>query len=258
MSVNLTWLRAGCSNEPFPSPNSALKHPNGLLAAGGDLHPQRLLRAYRQGIFPWYSADEPILWWSPNPRAVLRIGHLHRSRSLVRAWKRGDFAVTTDRAFRPVLQCCSREDCSDGVWLTAEMRNAYTLLHQLGHAHSVEIWRNGALIGGIYGLLLGRVFFGESMFSKATNASKFALIALEEILLTRGVVLLDGQVHSPHLMRMGFELWPRPVFLQTLHSCSEPPLIDSGPKDSQTRTAAWAVPASCPQSTNHLPASVST
>lgn len=248
--MQLTWLTPGRPYESFPEPASALAHPNGLLAAGGDLQPERLLRAYCRGIFPWFSENEPILWWSPNPRAVMRVGHLHRSRSLRRAWNRSDFAVSVNRAFNDVLLQCSRMDTSDGVWLTAEMQSAYAEMHALGHAHSIEIWREGQLIGGIYGLLIGAVFFGESMFSIATNGSKFALIALEEILIRRGVKLLDGQVQSPHLTRMGFELWRRDDFLAFLADHSP---NDLHPGPSHPSITFLSIPDCCPQSMLHLP-----
>ncbi|MEN8720917.1 MAG: leucyl/phenylalanyl-tRNA--protein transferase [Oceanococcaceae bacterium] len=237
----LTWLAAGQPNQPFPPARTALAHPNGLLAAGGDLHPRRVLAAYRQGIFPWFGEGEPVLWWSPHPRAVVPVGQLHRSRSLQRAWRRADFAVSSNQAFTKVLEHCARIGRGDGVWLTADMRDAYAELHQLGHAHSVEIWRAGMLIGGIYGLRLGRVFFGESMFSHATNGSKLALIALEECLRAQGVQLLDGQVASPHLLRMGFQLWPRDAFLNALDALVD---ISSPP-------APWQLAAGLPAGTEH-------
>jgi len=243
----LQWLDPHDVSQPFPDPETALTYPNGLLAAGGNLHPQRLITAYSQGIFPWYGVDEPILWWSPNPRAVLRVGHLHRSRSLRRAWNRADFACTTDKAFDQVLQACSRVDTDDGVWLGTDMQAAYSELHRLGIAHSVEVWRDGALIGGIYGVLLGRVFFGESMFSHATNGSKIAIWALDRTLEEHGVVLLDGQVGSPHLLRLGFELWPRGDFSAALRSlCTQ---------DSEPSVVPWELAAGSTGSADHLPTS---
>lgn len=244
-SARLPWLDPHDPGQPFPPLESAFTQPNGLLAAGGDLHPQRLLLAYSQGIFPWYGADEPILWWSPQPRAVLRVGHLHRSRSLRRAWKRADFGCTTDRAFATVLRACSRSDSDDGVWLGPEMQAAYAELHRLGAAHSVEVWREGSLIGGVYGLLLGRVFFAESMFSHASNGSKLALCALENALAARGAALIDGQVRSPHLMRLGFELWPRENFGQALQT-----LCRTAPEDD----TSWKLPTESAACTAHIPA----
>ncbi len=245
-SAELQWLDPHNLTQPFPDPETALTHPNGLLAAGGNLHPQRLITAYQQGIFPWYGVGEPILWWSPNPRAVLRVGHLHRSRSLQRTWKRGDFACTTNTAFKQVLRACSRQDIQDGVWLGPAMQAAYTELHLIGVAHSVEVWRNGHLIGGIYGVLLGRVFFGESMFSHAADGSKIALWALEATLQKRGVVLLDGQVASPHLLRLGFELWPREDFTGALRLlCRSAPTSIEQP---------WELAPDCQGSAAHMPA----
>ncbi len=241
----LQWLDPHDVSQPFPAPEAALAYPNGLLAAGGNLHPHRLISAYRQGIFPWYGADEPILWWSPNPRAVLRVGKLHRSRSLRRAWNRADFACTTNRAFSRVLQACSRMDTDDGVWLGPDMQAAYSELHRRGLAHSVEVWRNRELIGGIYGVLLGRVFFGESMFSRATNGSKMALWALESTLQEQGVVLLDGQVGSPHLLRLGFELWPREHFTEALHSLC--------PQGTDSPSRAWELAAASAGTPTHFP-----
>lgn len=244
-AAELQWLDPHDHSQPFPDPATAFDHPNGLLAAGGNLHPHRLINAYRQGIFPWYGVDEPILWWSPNPRAVLRVGHLHRSRSMRRAWNRADFACTTNQAFCEVLSACSRMDTEEGVWLGSDMQAAYTELHLIGVAHSVEVWRSGELIGGIYGVLLGKVFFGESMFSHATNGSKFALCALEDTLAHRGALLLDGQVASPHLMRLGFELWPRENFTDTLETLCR--------SDFTETENQWELPHSSRGAPTHAP-----
>lgn len=239
----LVWLDARNREQPFPDPRQALRQPNGLLAAGGDLSAERLLNAYRHGIFPWYSPGEPILWWSPDPRAVLSVGQLHRSRSLHKAWKRQDFACTLNADWHGVLRGCSRIGSREGVWLGTAMQRAYTELHQLGRAHSLEIWRHGRLIGGLYGLSMGGIFFAESMFSRESNASKLALWALDALLQSRGLALLDGQVASPHLMRMGFTLWPREVFLGSL-----PSLLAAAES-----AEAWSIPADLGGDPAHLP-----
>ncbi|MGH8457191.1 MAG: leucyl/phenylalanyl-tRNA--protein transferase, partial [Stenotrophobium sp.] len=174
--IRLHWLDPRDPNQPFPPTHLAMRDPSGLLAIGGDLSSTRLLRAYAQGIFPWYNPDEPILWWCPDPRAVLRPENLRITRSLSKSIRRADYAVTLDRAFVQVIEACAgTRRGSRGTWLGADMKAAYTRLHEQGHCHSVEVWREGALIGGLYGLSLGRAFFGESMFSRADDASKIAL-----------------------------------------------------------------------------------
>ena len=188
----------------FPPADQALVDPPGLLAAGGDLSPSRLVDAYRHGIFPWYSEDQPILWWSPAPRCVIYPENIHLSRRLRRHFNQGGFTLTADRAFDRVIKACSepRRD-HDGTWITDEMRAAYSRLHQLGIAHSVEVWTGEELSGGIYGLALGQVFFGESMFSHRQDASKVALVALCRQLQQWSFTLLDCQVSNPHLVSMG-------------------------------------------------------
>ncbi len=212
---------------PFPPAEAALREPDGLLAIGGDLHPQRLLRAYRAGIFPWYGEGQPILWWSPDPRAVLFPERVHVSRSVRRRLRRGRFRVTADRDFAAVIEACATvpRRGQDGTWITPEMAAAYRRLHALGHAHSVEVWdEGGALAGGLYGVAIGRVFFGESMFSRRSDASKVALVALCRALSSWGYGLVDCQVASPHLMRMGAELLPRRRFLDLLERlCPQAP-----------------------------------
>lgn len=189
---------------PFPPTSTALEHPPGLLAVGGDLTPKRLVNAYRHGIFPWYSDDQPILWWSPAPRCVLFPGSVHVSRRLRRRYNQGNFTLTADRAFDAVIEACMEPRADqDGTWITNEMKEAYVLLHELGVAHSVEVQIDNQLAGGIYGLALGRVFFGESMFSKRKDASKIALVALCRQLQRWGFTLLDCQVANPHLLSMG-------------------------------------------------------
>jgi leucyl/phenylalanyl-tRNA--protein transferase len=189
---------------PFPPTGQALDNPQGLLALGGDLSPVRLINAYRQGIFPWYAEDQPILWWSPAPRCVIYPRDVHISRRLRRRYNQGRFRLSADQSFAAVIDACAgpRSD-HEGTWITIEMQSAYRRLHEMGIAHSVEVNMDGELAGGIYGVALGRVFFGESMFSKRTDASKIALVALCKQLHRWGFKLLDCQVCNPHLVRMG-------------------------------------------------------
>lgn len=220
----LTWLER---DDPFPPPSAALKDPNGLLCAGADLSRSRLLEAYRRGIFPWYSGDEPILWWSPDPRMVLFCDELKVSRSLAKSVRNKGFEVTLDRAFEAVLKgCAAPRPGARGTWLKREMREAYLGLHRAGHAHSVETWKDGALVGGLYGVALGRMFYGESMFSRATDASKVALVVLVAELRARGFPLVDCQQRTPLLASLGAREIPRAEFLQRvagLVNYPEPP-----------------------------------
>ncbi len=220
--LRLQWLDPRNPREPFPPVENALRDPNGLLAIGGDLSVHRLLRAYAQGVFPWFNPDEPILWWAPDPRAVLYCDRLHVSRSLRRSLRRVDYAVSLDRAFDQVITACS-ERRAGGTWLGGAMQLAYLELFRRGHAHSVEVWRDGRLIGGLYGVVLGRMFFGESMFSRATDGSKIALYYLCRQLLAWGMPLLDCQVGSSHLQRMGAEFLPRERFQQQLQQAATGP-----------------------------------
>jgi leucyl/phenylalanyl-tRNA--protein transferase len=215
----LPWLDQ--ESHDFPDPSTALREPNGLLAAGGDLHPERLLRAYQQGIFPWYSRDQPLLWWSPDPRMVLRPERLHISRSLQKVLRRGAFRVTSDQAFSAVIHRCAgpRRGSAD-TWLLPDMRAAYEHLHRLGYAHSVEVWRDDTLVGGLYGVALPGVFFGESMFSLVSDASKVALVSLCRMLPCSGYRLLDCQIASAHLQSLGAELLPRSQFFAQLPALS--------------------------------------
>ncbi|HJS38776.1 MAG TPA: leucyl/phenylalanyl-tRNA--protein transferase [Burkholderiales bacterium] len=212
----LTWLGPA---DPFPPVERALRNPNGLLAAGADLSSARLLAAYRRGIFPWYSGDEPILWWSPDPRMVLYVAELKVSRSLAKNVRNKGFEVRVDTAFGEVLEGCAgpRADGA-GTWLGDEMRAAYARLHREGHAHSFETWRDGALVGGLYGVAVGRMFFGESMFSRAADASKVALVALARELGRRAWPLIDCQVRTPLLARLGAREIPRRSFLRELEA----------------------------------------
>lgn len=189
---------------PFPATMDALESPNGLLAWGGDLHPQRLLNAYRQGIFPWYSVGQPVLWWSPAPRCVIFSGQVHLARRTRRRYNSGFYSLSADTAFQAVIDACAEPRSYEaGTWITREMREAYIRLHDSGFAHSIEVWRDGALCGGIYGVAIGSVFFGESMFSRGPDASKIALVALCRLLNGWGFELMDCQVGNPHLFRMG-------------------------------------------------------
>jgi leucyl/phenylalanyl-tRNA--protein transferase len=206
----IPWLDA---DTPFPPPSRALAEPNGLLAAGGDLSVGRLLDAYRRGIFPWYSAGQPVLWWSPDPRMVLVPADFRISRSLRKRLRRRDYEVRVDRCFHEVVAGCAEpRDGQAGTWITAEMAQAYGALHRLGHAHSVEVWLDGALAGGLYGVALGRMFYGESMFSRATDASKVALAHLARQLERWRFGLIDCQMHTAHLATLGARGMPRARF----------------------------------------------
>ena len=200
----------------FPAPEKA--GPDGLLAIGGDLSSARLLLAYKLGIFPWYSEGQPILWWSPDPRLVLEPDKFHISRRLGRILKQGTFKATFDRAFEPVIRACASVPRAgqDGTWITAEMQQAYIRLHEEGFAHSVESWLDGELVGGIYGVSLGKCFFGESMFSYKSNASKAALAVLIQRLKVWDFSMLDAQVTTHHLLSLGAKEMPRSVFLKRL------------------------------------------
>ncbi|MEN6484030.1 MAG: leucyl/phenylalanyl-tRNA--protein transferase [Syntrophobacteraceae bacterium] len=200
----------------FPSPHYA--EPDGLLAVGGDLSPQRLLVAYALGIFPWYSDYTPILWWSPHPRLVLFPDEFRISASLRRVVKKKAFTVTVDRCFREVMQECAQvpRRYGEGTWITEEMLDAYCRLHRLGYAHSVESWQAGELVGGLYGVALGRAFFGESMFMRKTDASKVALVHLVYLLRRFGFEFVDCQVTTAHLQRFGAREIPREDFLGIL------------------------------------------
>jgi leucyl/phenylalanyl-tRNA---protein transferase len=200
-------------------------HSSGLLAIGGDLSPARLLEAYCHGIFPWYSENEPILWWSPDPRLILQLDGFKISRSLRKTLKREVFRVTFDQAFSQVIEACASvaREGEPGTWITAEMRQAYERLHTLGYAHSVETWLNRELAGGLYGVSLGKAFFGESMFHRRTDASKVALAALVERLKSWEFHFIDAQMTTEHLMRLGATEVPRRVFLKHLGDALDSP-----------------------------------
>jgi len=210
---------------PFPSPDSALRDPDGLLAFGGDLSPPRLLNAYRHGIFPWYSDGQPILWWSPDPRMVFRTDGVRLSSRFRRTLARSHWTVRADTAFADVVDTCARipRPGQRGTWITAEMREAYVALHRLGHAHSVEVFDDGRLVGGIYGVAIGRMFFGESMFSGESGGSKVALGGLAMRLVTWGWPLIDAQVENDHLVSLGAESRPRREFLQQVAQLTASP-----------------------------------
>ena len=202
-------------HDPFPPVEFALRDPNGLLAAGADLSPERLIDAYARGIFPWFGDDDPLLWWSPDPRMVLPVGELHVSRSLRRVIRSGRFVVTMDTAFAEVMAgCADPRPEQEGTWITAEMTAAYQRLAALGLAHSVEAWVDGALAGGLYGVAIGRMFFGESMFTRVSGASKVAFVHLVRQLERWNVPLIDCQMSTAHLASLGAREIPRADFVR--------------------------------------------
>lgn len=200
----------------FPDPDFA--EPDGLLAVGGDLSPERLIEAYTQGIFPWYSEGEPLLWWSPAPRLILLPEEFHLPRSLARTMRRQLFKITTDTAFSLVIDECAetRTRSGEGTWITNEMKEAYCRLHELGYAHSIESWQDDTLVGGLYGICLDRVFFGESMFSKVSDASKVALATLVSLCKEKEIRMIDCQMTTDHLLRFGAKEVSRETFRQQL------------------------------------------
>ena len=214
MQKPIPWLPLDNPDVPFPDVATAMTEPDGLLAGGGDLSPQRLLRAYRHGIFPWYSQGQPILWWCPSQRAILLPDQLHISRSMHKLLRKQPFQITFNQAFAEVINACAepRKQTSD-TWITQEMREAYIRLYHLGHARSVECWQNKQLVGGVYGVQLGQVFFGESMFSRVSNASKAALITITQ---RTDVKLVDCQLPNQHLRSMGMLEIPRTEFITLL------------------------------------------
>jgi leucyl/phenylalanyl-tRNA--protein transferase len=213
MNKTITWLSPDADREWFPPLDQALDEPEGLLAAGGDLSTPRLLAAYRRGIFPWYSAGQPVLWWSPDPREVLVPAEFRCTRSLAKTLRNRGFEVTFDRDFDAVVDACAaRREHSAGTWITPEMRAAYCELHARGRAHSVEVRLDGLLAGGLYGVLVGAVFFGESMFSRERDASKVALARLTERAVVAGLQLIDCQLPTPHLRSLGSKPMPRSEF----------------------------------------------
>lgn len=213
----LPWLSS--PHPKFPTTNMALDSPNGLLAAGGELSPTWLVEAYRRGIFPWYSDDDPILWWSPDPRMILLPEQFKQRRSLTKRLRHGGFHITLDQHFDQVIHACAAPRGADaGTWITDEMHEAYCLLHDLGIAHSIEVHQDGQLVGGLYGLAMGPVFFGESMFSRAPDASKVALAHLARAMREQGGKLIDCQMHTPHLASLGAITVARTTFINYLNN----------------------------------------
>ncbi|KZY66859.1 leucyl/phenylalanyl-tRNA--protein transferase [Oleiphilus sp. HI0068] len=212
--ANFPWLDA---NDDFPPIEQALRDPDGLLAAGGDLSPERLIHAYSRGIFPWFSDDQPILWWSPDPRCVVIPDEVHISKSLKKHIRQKQPRLSFDQAFPEVIRHCARLDSEEGTWITEEMEEAYYALHELGVAHSVEVWENEELVGGLYGLAIGCCFFGESMFSLKPNASKVAFACLSQQLHKWGYAIIDCQVENPHLLTLGAKCIDRSDFLSILN-----------------------------------------
>lgn len=209
----------------FPDTSNALDEPNGLLAVGGDLSPERLLRGYSKGIFPWYSDEQPILWWSPSPRMILEPKKLHVGRSARKLLNKQLFSITTDTVFAQVIEHCASIERpeQDGTWITDEMRQAYLDLHKLGYAHSIEAWQGDRLVGGLYGLAMGKAFFGESMFSLVSGASKVAFIHLVHTLQKWDYKLVDCQIHTEYLASLGAQEVPREEFESLLKiAVSEP------------------------------------
>jgi leucyl/phenylalanyl-tRNA--protein transferase len=217
MSATIPWLAPGDSPAALPDPSSAREEPNGLLAAGGALTPEWLLGAYRRGIFPWFARGQPILWWSPDPRCVLEPDALVLSRSLRQSLRNRGYETRIDSDFEAVVAACAEPRAgADGTWITPAMRRAYLELFRLGHAHSVETWHAGLLVGGLYGVRIGALFCGESMFSRARDASKVALARLAEHARQSGIRLIDCQLPTPHLASLGATAVPRARFLERL------------------------------------------
>jgi leucyl/phenylalanyl-tRNA---protein transferase len=231
---------------PFPPAESARREPDGLLAMGGDLTPERLLNAYAHGIFPWYSAGEPILWWSPDPRMVFRTGAVQLSRRFRRQLRGCAWTIGADEEFAAVVDACrtAPRPGQDGTWITREMRAAYVELHRLGHAHSIEVRDGERLVGGIYGVAIGRMFFGESMFSGESGGSKAALAGLAFLLRDRGWPLIDAQVENPHLRSLGGRRMPRAAFLAEVARLSALP--EPAGRWSIARFAAASLAAETP------------
>ena len=228
--MSIAWIEPG---EPLPDPQHALREPNGLLAAGRDLGVRRLTEAYRSGIFPWYSEGQPVLWWSPSPRMVLFLDEFAVSRSLRKTMRRrareGSWRVTLDRDFARVMsECATPRPEQEGTWITDEMRAAYVAMHRAELAHSVEVWGGDELIGGLYGVSIGRMFYGESMFARRSDASKVALAALVALLRTAGFSVIDCQQNTTHLASLGAREIPREQFLQIVSRMTSMPAPDWG------------------------------
>jgi leucyl/phenylalanyl-tRNA--protein transferase len=238
-SPQIAWISADDPPDSFPNIESAFTVPEGLLAAGGDLSEDRLVYAYRRGIFPWYSDGQPILWWSPEPRCVIFPDRLHISRRLRRSLRRSGFRIRFNASFDQVIGSCAKDrPGQDGTWITADMRAAYERMHARGWAHSIETWKDDRLVGGMYGLAIGKAFFGESMFSAESNASKASMLALCTLLIEHDFRLLDCQVESPHLLSLGAERLPRQRFAGLLDEACEPPHRFAGWPDAPLDIAA--------------------
>ncbi|HKJ94716.1 MAG TPA: leucyl/phenylalanyl-tRNA--protein transferase, partial [Gammaproteobacteria bacterium] len=228
--IRIPWISPDDHSSPFPNVDAALSEPNGLLAMGGPLSPERLEAAYRQGIFPWFAEDQPVLWWSPDPRAVFIPGRMRLSRSLRKRLRQGRFRATFDTDFEAVIDACAAPRAGEhGTWITHEMRRAYIDLHRCGIGHSLEIWHKGELAGGLYGVSLGTAFFGESMFSRMTDASKVALAWLNAQLRRWDFSLIDCQMATPHLMSLGARQIRRSEFTRLIRAATSEP----------TRRGAW-------------------
>jgi leucyl/phenylalanyl-tRNA--protein transferase len=225
--------------DPFPALQHALKSPNGLLAAGADLSSKRLLEAYRRGIFPWFSDGDPILWWSPDPRMVLMPEEVRISRSMVKTLRNRQYEIRADTVFAQVVSACAApRRGGDGTWITAAMRDAYLALHRLGYAHSIETWIDGRLAGGLYGVAIGRMFYGESMFSRAPDASKLALVYLARQLARWEFGMIDCQMNTPHLASLGAREIPRAEFEKKLLK-----LVDYVPAGPEAEARGWQLEA---------------
>jgi leucyl/phenylalanyl-tRNA---protein transferase len=233
----IPWLAA---ETPFPPVSRALRSPNGLLAAGADLSPKRLLSAYRLGIYPWFSEGDPILWWSPDPRMVLVPDEFRVTRSFAKTLRNARYEVRVDTSFRAVMEACAApRDGQDGTWITTSMIDAYVRMHELGHAHSFETWIDGELAGGLYGMAVGRVIFGESMFTRVRDASKIALAHLVRHAQSQGFELIDCQMETSHLASLGARPIPREEFSARIAE-----LVNSGPEPQRWETPAAAFEAS--------------
>jgi len=247
-SDELIWLHP--ESLTFPPLEQALTEPDGLLAVGGDLSMQRLIKAYRSGIFPWYEDPQPILWWSPDPRCVLEIGHFHESRSLRKSLRRYDWRITSNRCFDRVIDACaSSGDRPSATWINSAMQHAYQALHRSGYAHSIEVWLNEDLVGGLYGVGIDRVFFGESMFSLVSDASKIALSVLSTMAEHHHWEMIDCQVGSPHLYRMGATELPRHEFAERLRSACPTGLPIQG---FEAERSDWSMPCAPHVGVQHL------
>jgi leucyl/phenylalanyl-tRNA--protein transferase len=242
----IPWLG---NTDGFPPLELALREPNGLLCAGGDLTPQRIVRAYVNGIFPWYSPGEPILWWSPDPRMVLFPAEFRISHSLRKTLRKGRYQIRLDTRFEAVIEACAETSRPDqaGTWIVPEIQAAYLRLHELGYAHSVETWIDGKLAGGLYGIAIGKMFYGESMFTHVTDASKIAVAHLARFLGERGFGMIDCQMNTSHLASLGAREISREDFIRSLkHLIVIPPLCGRWPADAAAR--GWERPEHVPES----------